>query len=254
MGLLDNRIHGPRPRGSHGHVVEELGRAIVSGEIPQGSILPGDQELMEKFGVSRTVLREAMKTLAAKRLIQAKSRVGTRVLERVRWNFVDSDVMGWRIGAGMDLDFVIHLAEMRLALEPAAAALAAQHATSDEIVELYAIAARMEDLSHTRETIAEADLEFHMAVAEYSRNPFMRSVSSLIEAALAVSLQLSSPALSPSGIANCAANHLRIAHAIASRDPERAATAMRVVIDEGVARIRDALDVASQGAAETASS
>ncbi len=242
MGILDNRIHGPRPRGSHGHVVEELGRAIVSGEIPQGSILPGDQDLMERFQVSRTVLREAMKTLAAKRLIEAKSRVGTKVLERVRWNFVDSDVMSWRLGAGVDLDFVVHLAEMRSALEPAAAALAARHATSDEIVALYAIAARMDRADHSRESIAKVDLEFHIAVAEYSRNPFMRSVSSLIEAALALSLQLSSPALSPSGLANCAANHLRIAHAIATRDPEKAADAMRLVIDEGVARIRDVLD------------
>ncbi|TPE48527.1 FadR/GntR family transcriptional regulator [Amaricoccus solimangrovi] len=241
MGILDNRIHGPRPRGSHGHVVEELGRAIVAGEIPEGSILPGDQELMEKFGVSRTVLREAMKTLAAKRLIEAKSRVGTRVLPKVRWNFVDSDVMSWRLGAGVDLDFVVHLAEMRLALEPAAAALAAKHATNDEILELYAIAERMDRPDHTEESIAKVDLEFHIAIAEYSRNPFMRSVSSLIEAALAVSLQLSSPALSPSGLASCAANHLRIAHAIAARDPERAANAMRVVIDEGVSRIENVL-------------
>lgn len=241
MGILDNRIHGPRPRGSHGLVVEELGRAIVAGEIPQGSLLPGDQELMERFHVSRTVLREAMKTLAAKRLIEAKSRVGTRVLDQVRWNFVDSDVMSWRLGAGVDLDFVNHLAEMRLALEPAAAALAARHATAHEIVDLYAIAARMDRGDHSRESIAKVDLEFHIAVAEYSRNPFMRSVSSLIEAALAVSLQLSSPALSPEGLATCAANHLRIAHAIAARDPERAAAAMRVVIDEGVARIGNVL-------------
>jgi DNA-binding FadR family transcriptional regulator len=109
----------------------------------------------------------------------------------------------------------------------------------------------MEDLGHTRETIAKADLDFHIAVAEYSRNPFMRSVSSLIEAALAVSLQLSSPALSPRGIANCAANHLRIAHAIASRDPERAAATMRLVIDEGVARIRDVLARSPGDAPET---
>lgn len=241
MGILDNRIHGPRPRGSHGHVVEELGRAIVSGEIPQESILPGDHDLMERFGVSRTVLREAMKTLAAKRLIEAKSRVGTRVLEDRRWNFVDSDVMSWRLSAGVDLEFVVHLAEMRLALEPSAAALAARHATNDEILELYAIAERMDRPEHSEESFAKVDLEFHIAVANASRNPFMRSVSSLIEAALAVSLHLSSPAVSPGGISTCASNHLRIAHAIAARDPERAANAMRFVIDDGVARVQDVL-------------
>ncbi|MDH2327167.1 FadR/GntR family transcriptional regulator [Cereibacter sp. SYSU M97828] len=234
MGLLETRLYGPKPRGSHGVVVEELGLAIVSGQIAEGAILPGDPDLMERFGVSRTVLREAMKTLAAKHLIEAKSRVGTRVLPRDRWNFIDADVIGWRLRAGIDLEFAMHLAEMRLALEPAAAALAARHATSDELVELYAIAARMEDPAHSRESIAKVDLDFHVAIARMSRNPFMRSVTSLIEAALAVMFHLSSPASSPDGLALLASNHLRIVHAIAARDAARAEDAMRNVINVGV--------------------
>lgn len=247
MGLLENRLMGANLRSSHAMVVEELGRAIVAGEIAEGVILPGDQELMERFGVSRTVLRESMKTLAAKRLIEAKSRVGTRVRSREQWNFVDSDVIGWRMKAGMDVDFVRHLAEMRLALEPAAAALAARNATAEELVELYAIAARMDAPGHSRESIARVDLEFHLAVSRLSRNPFMRSVSSLIEAALAVSFQLSSPALSPEALTQLAQNHLRIAHAIAGRDEARASEAMRVVIDEGAARTLAALAAAPGG-------
>ncbi|WP_136684067.1 FadR/GntR family transcriptional regulator [Falsirhodobacter xinxiangensis] len=234
MGLLEARLYGRKPRGSHGVVVEELGLAIVSGQIAEGAILPGDPDLMERFGVSRTVVREAMKTLAAKHLIEAKSRVGTRVLPRDRWNFIDADVIGWRLRAGIDLEFAMHLAEMRLALEPSAAALAARHATSDELVELYAIAARMEDPAHTRESIAKVDLDFHVAIARMSRNPFMRSVTSLIEAALAVMFHLSSPASSPDGLSLLASNHLRIVHAIAARDAPRAADAMRNVINVGV--------------------
>ena len=242
MGLLESRIFGSKDlRSSHAYVVEELGRAIVAGELPEGAILPGDHDLMEKFAVSRTVLREAMKTLAAKRLIEAKSRVGTRVLPRARWNFLDADVIGWRMRTGMDPAFVTHLAEMRLALEPAAAALAARHATGEDMAELYALAARMDDPNHTRESIAQADLDFHVAVARISGNPFMRSVSSLIEAALAVSFQLSSPALSPQGVSQCASTHLRIAHAIALRDPAQAAEAMRAVIDDGLSRALAAL-------------
>ncbi|MFT4149349.1 MAG: FadR/GntR family transcriptional regulator [Paracoccaceae bacterium] len=241
MGLLESRLKGSTLRSSHALVVEELGRAIVGGDIPEGTLLPGDHEMMERFHVSRTVLREAMKTLAAKRLIEAKSRVGTRVCARDRWNFVDPDVIGWMMRAGMDPDFVTHLAEMRLALEPATAALAARNATEDEAAELIAIARRMDNPAHTRESIARVDLEFHLAVARMSRNPFMRSVSSLIEAALAVTFQLSSPALSREGIAQCAGDHLTIADAIAARDAGRAERAMRVVIDTGVTRTLAAL-------------
>jgi DNA-binding FadR family transcriptional regulator len=223
-------------------VVAELGRGIVSGKTPEGALLPGDAELSARFGVSRTVLREAMKTLSAKRLIEAKAKVGTRVLPRESWNFFDSDVLGWRFEAGLDYDFIEHLAEIRLALEPAAAAAAAVRATSDDIVALYAIAARFDDLKHTPETIAQVDLEFHLAIARMSGNPFMRSASALIEAALAISFQLSSPAASPETIDEVATNHLRIVHAIASRDPAKAMSAMRHVIEVGKGRIRGSIE------------
>lgn len=237
MSLLETTITGKKRGSSHAHVVTELGSAIVSGKLPEGSILPGDAELSQRFNVSRTVLREAMKTLAAKRLIEPKAKVGTRVLPSDRWNFFDPDVLGWRCDAGVDLAFIEYIAEMRLALEPAAAAAAALRATSDDIVALYAIAAQFDDVSHTPETIAKVDLEFHLAIARMSGNPFMRSASALIEAALAISFRLSSPASSPSTIDEVADNHLKIVHAIASRDPDRAVSAMRHVIDVGRTRI-----------------
>jgi len=247
LGLLETTISGRKRRSSHAHVVAELGSAIVSGEIPEGAILPGDNELSARFSVSRTVLREAMKTLTAKRLIEPKARVGTRVLPRDSWNFFDPDVLGWRCEAGIDHAFIDYIAEMRNALEPAAAAAAALRATSDDIVALYAIAARFDDLSHTPETIAKVDLEFHLAVARMSGNPFMRSASALIEAALAISFQMSSPAASPEKIDEVASNHLRIAHAIASRDPAKAVAAMQHVIDVGRSRILGSME---QSAAE----
>ena len=241
LGLLETAISGRKRRSNHGHVVAELGRGIVSGKIPEGSLLPGDTELSARFGVSRTVLRESMKTLSAKRLVEAKAKVGTRVLDKASWNFFDTDVLGWRVEAGLDFEFIEHLAEMRMALEPAAAAAAAIRATSDDIVALYAIAARFDDLSHTPETIAKVDLEFHVAIAHMSGNPFMRSASALIEAALAISFELSSPAASPEKIDEVATNHLRIAHAIASRDPQKAISAMRHVINVGKQRIKASL-------------
>ncbi|WP_347268293.1 FadR/GntR family transcriptional regulator [Paracoccus sp. (in: a-proteobacteria)] len=247
MGILRQRMFGSKPRSNHARVVDGLGRAIVGGEFAQGAILPGDPQLQERFAVSRSVLREAMKTLAAKGLVQAKSRVGTSVNPAEQWNFVDSDVISWKMQSGMDPDFVTHLSEMRQAFEPAAARLAAQNASAGEIARLFAIAARIDNPGHSRESFAQEDLNFHLAVAAMSGNPLMRSVTTLIEAALAVSFQISSPALSPAGIAHSAAQHLRIASAIAARDPEAAAEAMRVVIQEGVERA--SLAFAAQGTA-----
>ncbi|MBK3745924.1 FadR family transcriptional regulator, partial [Paraburkholderia aspalathi] len=194
MGLLETAINGNKRHNSHTKVVADLGHSIVSGAIPQGSTLPSDQELSLRFGVSRTVLREAMKTLAAKGLIEAKAKVGTRVCDQMHWNFFDADILSWRFETGFDESFVEHLAEIRLALEPAAAAAAADRATSEEIIALYALAAKFDDPNHTPQSIAKVDLEFHLAIARMSGNPFMRSISGLIEAALAISFKLSSPA------------------------------------------------------------
>ncbi|MEO7221708.1 MAG: GntR family transcriptional regulator, partial [Devosia sp.] len=87
-------LAGSKPARSHSiRVVDDLGLAIVSGQRAEGSLLPGDFELLERFGVSRTVLREALKTLAAKGMVQARARVGTRVRPRSSWNLFDPDVL-----------------------------------------------------------------------------------------------------------------------------------------------------------------
>ena len=240
-GVLRRAIHQREPRTSHGHVVGALGREIVAGVFPVGSILPGDKELGERFGVSRTVLREAMKTLAAKSLIEAKARVGTRVLEPSRWNLLDSDVLRWRVEAGLDEAFIADLAAVRLALEPAAAVLAAERATPDDIRHLYEIVDRLGDPSHDRASLAEADLAFHLAIADISRNPFMRAIGNLIEAALAITFKLSSPANDPMLIREGAANHRRIVDAMAAHDEQATRAAMRQVIELGAHRTGKAL-------------
>ena len=222
-------------------MVGEIGRQIVVGDFQAGSILPGDKELSLRFGVSRTVLREAMKTLAAKNLIEPKARVGTRVLDPVRWNLLDADVLRWRVDAGLDDDFVDDLATMRLAFEPAAAALAARRAPREAIDRLYALAERLGDPGHDPTSVARIDLAFHLAVADASQNPFMRSITSLIEAALAISFKLSSPALTPQGLTECALNHRRIVAAIEARDEDGARAAMVHVIDFGASRVRRAM-------------
>src|SRR5262249_18267452 len=99
--MFETRKAGRQLRTSQSQAVDELGKAIVSGLFPVGAPLPGDGDLLERFGVSRTVLRESMKTLAAKGLIVPRARVGTKVTEKSQWNMFDSDVLNWHFDSGV---------------------------------------------------------------------------------------------------------------------------------------------------------
>lgn len=236
MALLKSAIKGAPSRNNHAHVVNELGRAIVAGRYCVGETLPGDAELVDQFGVSRTVLREAMKTLSAKGLIVARARVGTRITERAQWNLFDSDVLSWFFDGGVDREFLHHLSDMRLGFEPGAARLAALHATKETILRMEGF---VEDMSKatTNEAFAMADLSFHLTLLDGSGNPFMHSVGTLIEAALATTFQISSPAEEPQARAIVAAAHGAIVKAIAARDPDAAAKATVKVITAGRDRV-----------------
>jgi len=236
---LESEISGRKARTSHAQVVDELGREIIGGQYPVGATLPGDLELAQRFKVSRTVLREAMKTLAAKGLIVPRARIGTRVTPQNQWNLFDSDVLTWHFHRGVDQTFLKNLTEIRLAFEPFAAGLAAENADGKDIAQLYQLADEMGSPAHTPGTLAAADLKFHLAIAEASRNPFMRTVGSLIEAALVGIFKLSSPSASENEnrMAEVSATHRRIVDAIARRDREGAAQAMRDVIMAGRDRV-----------------
>lgn len=241
MGLLQTVISGQRLRTNHAHIVDSLGRDIVAGTIPSGSTLPGDMELMARFNVSRTVLREALKTLAAKGLIVPRARIGTRVTSRESWSLFDPDILNWHFETEIDEVFLVHLSEIRLAFEPYAAGLAAERATPQDIAALERLATDIGNENHSAESHAMADLRFHLAVAEASRNPFMRSVGSLIEAALVGVFKLSSPTSDVQTVQNAQASHRRIVDAIRSGNVLAARQAMETVIINGLERVREAL-------------
>lgn len=226
-------------RSSHAHVVDGLGLSIISGAFAVGSLLPGDTELAQRFKVSRTVLREAMKTLAAKGLVVPRARVGTRVTEKNLWNMFDSDVIKWHFQSGVDEAFLLHLYDIRLAFEPFAAALVAERASGEDIEQLRQLAEAMGGPAHTTDSLVVADLEFHLAIAEFSRNPFMRTVGSLIEAVLVGMFRMSAPALSDeNALGDVSLIHMRIVDSIRARDAERARKAMEHVIIVGRDQIR----------------
>src|SRR2546429_2947116 len=164
-----------RAHSNHAEVARSIGVDIIAGRYAEGTRLPGDAELIAMFGVSRRVLRESVKTLGAKGLLSTKVRVGTVVRERAAWNMFDADVLAWHLDAGIDQRFLRDLADIRLAVEPRAAALAAERRSDGDIAQLYRSIASMCRESSDSAGFADADLSLHIAVASASGNPFMRS-------------------------------------------------------------------------------
>jgi DNA-binding FadR family transcriptional regulator len=229
---------------SHGQIAKVLGAEILGGIHPPGTNLPPESELLSRFQVSRPVLREVLKTLSAKGLVLAKTRVGTKVLDPVNWNLFDAEVLSWKLSAGMDEDFQRHLEEIRLALEPRAAALAAERRTAEDLAQLKRCIALMRCPGHDARSFAEADLDFHLAIGDASGNPMMRSMAGVIEAVLLASFSLSSPVKKRELHESTVEAHERIVEAIAARDAKRAQGAMVKVIEVGFERIRSEQTIA----------
>jgi DNA-binding FadR family transcriptional regulator len=187
------------------------------------------------FRVSRPVLRESVKTLVAKGLLTTKARVGTVVRERGAWNMFDADVLAWHLDAGIDKRFLGDLAEIRLAVEPRAAALAAARRSEADILELERSMERMRREASDSVGFADADLALHIAVANASGNPFMRSIGNVIEAALRASFLLSAP-VEAQDRETVLRWHQRIVDAIVAGDAEAAAAAIIEVIHNGMRR------------------
>ncbi len=225
---------------SHDQVARALGGEILAGVYAPGAKLPSEAEMLARFGVSRTVLREAFKTLTAKGLIVSRTRVGTTVLDSAHWNFFDADVLAWKVVEGFDIAFVRDLAAVRLAIEPAAARSAAERATVGDIAELRRCVERMAEAPSSAIDFAEADLAFHKMVGQASGNVLMRSLSAVIETALLASFQMSSPVREADVHEESVKGHGRIVDAIEARDGDAAAEAMRAIIGHGVARIERA--------------
>jgi DNA-binding FadR family transcriptional regulator len=226
-----------RAMSSHDRIAAILGTEILKGTHRPGDNMPPEPDLIKRFQVSRTVMREVMKTLAAKGFVVSKTRIGTRVRDPVYWNFFDADVLAWRVRIGLDDDFMLSLTEVRRAVEPAAAALAAKRRTAGDIARLRGYVSVMGRSGHTRQTFAEADLDFHLAIGAASGNPLMRSVASVIEAALVASFSHSSPVDDSSDHEITVNSHAAIVDAIEAGDEHAAAAAMLKVIDIGVRRI-----------------
>lgn len=221
----------------HDEIAAILGSEILSGARPPGSRMPTAEELFERFGASRVLMREVTKTLVAKGMIAAKSRVGTLVLPPEHWNWFDPDLLAWRVRLGFDEEFLMHLVQMRRAVEPAAAALAAEKRTAKHMADIREALAAMTRAQGDRRGFVEADLDFHIAVATASGNPLFRSFAAVVETALDAYFTLSTP-MTTAAMVDIVGHHTRIGDAIERRDSNAAADAMLAVIEDGLDRVR----------------
>jgi len=224
--MLSSRRY-PR-RGAHGETVYEIGRRVVSGELQPGDLLP-EAELIAELDISRTVLREAIKVLGAKGLVEARPRIGTKVSPRSHWRLMDPDVLAWQTEYGFDELFLRNLAEVRSLIEPGAARLAAERATEEEIAILDKAYRQMEAHIVNSEAFIAADMQFHFVILAACRNEILEQMSSAIGEALEISRRVTVE-LPGSSEAHLPL-HEAVVEAIRRRDADAAEDAMGKLID-----------------------
>lgn len=217
-------------------VVDQLGRAIVAGEYPAETMIPLDPDLCEMFGVSRTVVREAKKTLIAKGMIQSKAKVGTHVRPADEWNMFDEDVLRWHATARNPTRFYEELYEIRMIFEPAAAAQAAGRVNQVDLDELNALCDRLATADN-RTDFALADYEFHKQVLRLSGNRFLQSLGDLVQTALYSLFMAEHIGDFSERRESVAQRHRAIVSAIASGAQLDARDAMSRVIHDGYANV-----------------
>jgi DNA-binding FadR family transcriptional regulator len=225
-------------RNLHGQVVQELGRRVVGGQYPAGALLPNEEQLCNELLVSRTALREAIKVLAAKGLLEPRPRIGTRVRNKDQWNLLDPDILAWRCATGADAEFLQHLTELREIIEPSAAALAAKSHQPEQLAAIAAALAAMERASGIGEWV-EADLAFHTAVLKATNNPLLMPLAAIIGSALESLLGVS--ARTSDNFKQALPDHQKVFEAIQAGDAQSALHRMAGLLSDTRALMKRAV-------------
>ncbi|MFI6373200.1 FadR/GntR family transcriptional regulator [Streptomyces sp. NPDC050546] len=200
-------------RGLHGHVLDTLGPEITAGEYPPGSVLRTD-ELAQRFDVSRSVMREAVRVLESMHLVESRRRVGVTVRPKSEWNVYDPEVIRWRLAGADRPQQLRSLTVLRSAVEPVAAGLAARHATAEQCAELTQCALGMvaNSRGHKLEEYLVHDVAFHRAVLAASGNEMFARLGDVVAEVLAG----------------------RTHHDVMFEDPDPAAVTLHVQVAEAV--------------------
>ena len=221
-------------------VARIIGTRIVSGEFAPGDSLPIENELCLAYGVSRSTIREAVKDLAAKRLIEVAPKVGTRVLPFDSWNLLDPDVLSWRLNAQFDRRIVEDLYEMRQCFEPRACFLAARDGTVSDLERIERSFADMVSMLPTPALAASAETEFHLAIISATHNGLFATIGGAVKTALRVSFSLTQKGDDRHRID--LAPYESVVSFILKRRGEEASQSMRELLELSRLRVLDALE------------
>ncbi|WP_242147008.1 FadR/GntR family transcriptional regulator [Sphingomonas sp. BAUL-RG-20F-R05-02] len=209
-------------------LLDHLGKTIVTGGYAERQF-PTEAELSKQHGVSRSVTREAVKMLTTKGLVSARPRRGTIVEPSSAWNLFDPDVLRWLLDRKFSIDLLREFSQLRIAIEPAAAALAARFADNAGLAAIRAGFDRMRVAETGGDDTLEADIAFHVAILRASGNPFFAQFSDVVATALRTSIRFTNRI---QGRTADLAAHEAVLRAIEARDVRRARTSMLYIIDE----------------------
>lgn len=223
----------------HGNTVDHLGAAIVSGSYPAGSALPPEPRLGEELGVSRTVIRESIKSLVAKGLVSTGPKVGTRVLAEDQWNWFDPDVIVWKSRGGLTREFLRDLRDLRRVLEPAAVRMAAERATPTELEELQGAFAAMHQAIEEGGDYVACDLRFHQGLLRASHNRMIVQMNKVLGALLRTSFEISTSRKDAPRAS--LPLHRAVLNAVLARNPRKAEKATLALIDSADRDIEEVL-------------
>lgn len=225
-------------RGLHGEIVQRIGVRIVTGDYPPGHLLFAD-DLEREFQVSKTVVREALRVLAAKGLVNSRQKRGTIVQPRSEWSLLDRDLLSWRGRGELDMRFLQDLTEVRFIVEPEGARLAAERRTESDLDELQAAVDVMTSAGAMGPAVIEADLAFHRAMLEAAHNELLSQMEVVIEAGLRVRDQF---VHGDGYVPDSAPEHLAILEAVRAGDGVAAAEATRALLQRSLVDVARLLE------------
>jgi DNA-binding FadR family transcriptional regulator len=213
-------------------IANHIGIAIVTGVYSADNPIPIEAELCREYDASRPVLREAVKMLTAKGLLGARPRRGTWVQPEDRWNLLDPDVLGWLLERKFSPALLIEFTEMRLAVEPGAATLAANVAGPEEKAAISHAIERMQAADRGDDDPLDSDIAFHVAVLRASRNRFYAQLTGFTSTALRFSIRMTNRY---KGVRLASvADHKKVADAIIAGKAGAAGEAKRRLIQEAL--------------------
>ena len=223
-------------------VAEAIGRQIVSSHFAPHTLMEEESTLAVQHGVSRSVIRDAIKILVGKGLLEVRRGIGTRVRSRSSWGLLDNDVMAWSQSSPLNAKSLRQLMQLRRIVEPAAARLTAEQGSDEKIHSIAEAINRMEAERGSAEEFIVADAEFHRAVLRGTENEFLIILEGVTFSVLLDSIRITN--CDPRENSASILLHRKVYEAIARRDGAHAEMIMQKLLDDTSHRLDGRLNSA----------